>query len=118
MFGVAEDLELSGLQDRQLKQLAVGSERIELGFGDEWRITIECSWRLERGGDVVATGGRGRLLDEVDRLNDIVGSKATRIDVKPPDRIVLTMADTSTLTLIDDGDMLESFSIDPIGVVV
>lgn len=118
MFGVAEDLELSGLQGRQLKQVAVGAERIELGFDDEWRITIECSWRLERAGEVIASGGRGRLLDEVDRLNEIVGSKATRVDVNSPDRIVLTMADTSTLTLIDDSEMLESFSIDPIGVVV
>ncbi|MFW2404687.1 MAG: hypothetical protein ACN4GT_07955 [Gammaproteobacteria bacterium] len=118
MFGVAEDLDLSGLQGNLLKQLAVGSERIELGFDDDWRITIECSWRLERGGEVIATGGRGRLLDEVDRLNEIVGSKTARIEVKSPDRIVLTMADSSTLTLIDDSDMLESFSIDPIGVVV
>ncbi|MBT8442058.1 MAG: hypothetical protein KJO76_06720 [Gammaproteobacteria bacterium] len=118
MFGVAEDLELSGLHGRQLKQLAVAAERIELGFDDEWRITIEGSWRLERGAEVLGSGGRGRLLDEVDKLNDIVGSTATGVEVKPPDRIVLTMADASTLTLIDDSDLLESFSIDPIGVVV
>ena len=118
MFGVAEDLELSGLKGKKLTRLAVSEERVELGFEDDWRISIECAWRLEQGTDVVASGGRGHLLEEIDKLNPVVGLAVSMIEARPPDRIVLSFGDDRILTIIDDSDMLESFSIDPIGVVV
>ena len=118
MFGVAEDLELSGLKGKKLTRLAVSEERVELGFEDDWRVTIECTWRLEHGRDVVAVGGREHLLEEIDKLNVLVGAPVSAIEARPPDRIVLQFPDNRTLTVIDDSDILESFSIDPIGVVV
>ena len=46
MFGVAEDIDLSGLTGRTVEQLSAGLGRIEMGFDDEWQISIECSWTL------------------------------------------------------------------------
>ena len=118
MFGVAEDIELTGLVGRKLQKISVGTERLELGFDDGWSLNIECSWRLEGNAGLIAEEERSTLLDGVDKLTRLVGSTVEFAVPRPPDRIELDFGEQGRLVLIDDSELFESFSIEPIGIIV
>ena len=118
VFGVAEDIDLSGLTGRTVEQLSAGLGRIEMGFDDEWQISIECSWTLtaETGRPTAAT--RDTLLDHADALKRLIGARVIAAEAQAPDRVIIDFGPKGRLELIDDSDQLESFSIEPIGVIV
>ena len=118
MFGVAEDIDLTGLVGRKLQRISVGVERLELGFDDDWLLNIECSWRLEGSAGLIAEGERSALLDGADKLTRLVGSVVEFAVPRSPDRIDVDFGEQGRLVLIDDSDLLESFSIEPIGIIV
>lgn len=118
MFGVAEDIDLSGLIGRKLERISVGVDRFELGFDDDWSLNIECAWRLEGSTGLIAEGERGTLLEEVNQMTRIIGSVVRFAEPRPPDRVEIDLGEQGRLILMDDSDMLESFSIEPIGIIV
>lgn len=118
MFGVAEDIDLTGLVGRKLQRISVGAERLELGFDDDWLVNIECAWRLEGSAGLLAEAERDTLLDSVDQLTRLVGTVVEFAVPRPPDRIEIDLGEKGRLVLIDDSDLLESFSIEPIGIIV
>ena len=118
LFGVAEDIDLTGLVDRKLQSISVGAERLELNFDDNWSLNFECSWCLEGGAGSIAEGNREALLDDVEKLTRLVGFMVEFAVPRPPDRIEIDFGKQGRLVLIDDSELLESFSIDPIGIVV
>ena len=61
---------------------------------------------------------RDTLLDSVDQLTRLVGAVVEFAVPRPPDRIEIDLGEKGRLVLIDDSDMLESFSIEPIGIIV
>ncbi|MAF82818.1 MAG: hypothetical protein CL797_01790 [Chromatiales bacterium] len=118
LFGVAEDIDLSGLVDRKLQSISVSAERLELDFDDDWSLSFECSWCLEGSAGSIAEGDRDALLDDAEKLTRLVGSVIEFAVPRPPDRIEIDFGKQGRLILIDDSELLESFSIDPIGIVV
>jgi hypothetical protein len=118
MFGVADDLDLSGLKGRTLQQLSIGEARLELAFDDDWTLSIECAWRLDGSAGELGNGGRGRLVDEIAALRPLVGLAIDTASPAPPDRIELAFEKGYRLVIIDDNEMFEAFSIEPIGVIV
>ena len=79
----------------------------ELAFANDWLISVECPWRLEEGSEVRASGGRGRLLDEIGRLRALVGTPVTAATPRPPDRIEIEFTNGARLILIDDDPLFE-----------
>ena len=118
MFGVAEDIDLTGLVGRKLQRISVGVDRFELGFEDEWLLNIECTWRLEGSAGPIAEGERDNLIASVDQLKRLVGAVVEFAVPRPTDRIEIDFGEKGRLVLIDDSDLLESFSIEPIGIIV
>ena len=118
MFGVAEDLMLDGLIGRTVEKLSVGAGRIELSFDDGWKLTIESGWEFSEADGRISTANRAELLDSADQLTGLIGKTVTVAEPQPPDRLVMTFGSVGRLVLIDDSEVLESFSIEPIGVIV
>jgi len=118
LFGVAEDIDLTGLVGRKLQRISIGVERFELSFDDGWLLNIECAWRLDGSAGLIVEAERDTLLDSVDQLTRLVGAVVEFAVPRPPDRIEIDLGEKGRLVLIDDSDMLESFSIEPIGIIV
>lgn len=118
MFGVAEDIELDGLVGRKFEQLSVGPGCLELAFGDSWKLNIESGWVLQASSGETIQVARDALLDSAEQLTPLVGATVVAAVALPPDRVAIDFASAGKLFLIDDSDMLESFSIEPIGVIV
>lgn len=118
MFGVAEDLDLSGLVDKTLHGISVGAQQLELAFDDDWSVFLQGPWQLEASTGQVTEGTRENLLLTVDNLKPLVGGIVEFAAPMPPNRITLEFGMRGRLTLIDDSELVESFSIEPIGVVV
>ena len=118
MFGVAEDLDLSGLVDKTLQSISIGAQQLKLAFDDDWSVYLQGPWQLETAAGQVAEGKRESLLLTVDDLKPLVGGIVEFAAPMPPDRITLEFGMRGRLTLIDDSELVESFSIEPIGVVI
>lgn len=118
MFGVAEDIDLFGLVGRTLERISVGAMQFELGFDAGWLVRVECGWRLNGDAGEIVASEREELLEHLDELKALVGATAIEARPVPPDRIEIDFGTAGTLVLIDDSEMLESLSIEPIGIVV
>jgi hypothetical protein len=118
MFGVAEDILLDGLVGRTCERLSVGAGLVELNFDGGWKLTIESGWVLEESAGNTISASRQALLDHADRLTALVGARVAGAVPRPPDRVEIDFGATGKLFVIDDSDVLESFSIEPIGVIV
>jgi len=118
LFGVAEDIDLTGLVGKKLQRISVGVDRFELGFDDGWSLNIECAWRLEGSAGLIAEAERDTLLESVDHLKRLVGAVVEFAVPRPPDRIEIDLGGQGRLVLIDDSDLFESFSLEPIGIIV
>ena len=96
MFGVAEDIELTGLVGRKLEQISVGVDRLEMGFDEGWALNIEGAWRLEGSAGLIAEGERDNLLDGAEQLTPLVGAVVEFAVPQPPDRIEIGLGQTRT----------------------
>jgi hypothetical protein len=139
MYGVPANLDLQGLHGSSLTQICVGPLDLQFHFTREPQgldpgqvrltgghtISVEGSWRL-----VDSSGG---VIDEsAGRVGDKQGSQsrsgmAVRIllagtvegsDVDPPRSFTLRFVSGHRLTVFDDSDQYESFSIQPGGIFV
>lgn len=118
MFGVAEDLDLTGLVDKTLQSISVGAQQLELSFDDDWSVYLQGAWQLETREGQVTESSREALLQTIDELKPLVGGVVEFAAPMPPDRVTLEFGIRGRLTLFDDSDVSESFAIEPIGVVV
>jgi len=128
MHGVPADLDLTRFIGLDLNQICLGP--FDLGFhfyrgASSGTICVEGSWRL--------TDAKGNTIDESDgrvgdapgnrsrgkwRLRDLLADTVQSGQVDPPRSFSLTFASGRRLTIFDDSDQYESFSIQPGAIYV
>ncbi len=124
MYGVPADLDLTPFIGAYLTQICLGpfdlNFRFSSGTSSGIAISVEGSWSL--------TDANGNILDESDgrvgeapgnrsrggwRLRDLLADTVESGQVDPPRSFSLSFASGRNLTIFDDDDQYESFSIQP-----
>jgi Family of unknown function (DUF6188) len=120
MYGVPAGLDLTFFCGDCLTQLCLGQYQVQLKFGRGGTIAVEGSWQLKDAtGDLLAHVTDCEVFSEsAARLYVLLGATVTRSTVDPPVSFTLFFDNGISLTVIDDSDRYESFSIQPGNVFV
>ena len=114
MYGVPADIRLEPLVGREVNTVRIGLYQIWIDFLPDGEISIEGSWELH--------DEAGALVDRLDRSQDVrtrqtfhlhrlLGAKVTRFKINPPTSFTLFLDAGLAITVFDDSEQYESFSI-------
>ena len=121
MYGVPNDLPLQRFVGDSICQIAIGSHDIQFHFnkagsfnvgGGRWEI-------LDAGGAIVDESIEGPPSSRQQyRVHVLFHSDVTNFDINAPHSFTLSFANGHSLTIYDDSEQYESFSIEPDGIIV
>ena len=111
MYGVPSDLPLGRLVGRNLDQIALGRFQIQFHFAGASSIFVHSSWELR--------GPTGELIDsscehaerDCFRVHQVIGVPVLRFSIDAPRSFTLFFESGHALTIFDDLDRYESFSM-------
>jgi len=113
VFGIPADLPVDLFVDATLIQVCLGQHQISLHFAPERSIGIEGRWELRdtEGNIIDATvPHESRKSYQIHR---IIGQDVKSGEVNPPHSFTLHFRNEFDLTVYDDSQEYESFSIQP-----
>ncbi len=122
MHGIPAHLSLSSFSGDQLEQVCVGSYEIQFRFASGAEISVEGKWEL--------TDSAATVVDGADRdshpysrsgplkVHLLLGQTVTRWTVNAPTFFSLQFGSGHTLSIFDDSQEYESFSIQPGNIYV
>ena len=113
MYGVPANLPLKRFINVELNQIALGQFQIQFHFAGAGSISVESKWELRN--------IEGEIVDqEIDhtsrqdyRVHYIIDQKVVSYDINPPSSFTLHFKNGFSLTIYDDSEQYESFSIHP-----
>ena len=111
MHGVPADLPLEPFVGREINQVCLGRFQIQLHCAGTGSLRVEGRWELrDRDGELVddAREHEQRTCYKVHRLIDVA---IERFSIDPPRSFTLYFENGLELTVFDDSDRYESFSI-------
>src|SRR5579859_1603218 len=125
MYGVPADLPLDCFVDAMLERICLGIHIIHFDFrslglpfyapGSE--ISVEGKWELKTNtGEIVDSSQRDWKIPrdrEFYKIHKILGESVTSYEIHPPTHFVLYFKNGFSLTIYDDSEKYESFSIMP-----
>ena len=111
MHGVPSDLPLTPFVGRECNQIALGRFQVQFHFSGTGSIFAEARWELR--------GPSGDLIDaacdhaerESYRIHIIIDVPVVRFAIDPPLSFTLFFESGHTLTIFDESDQYESFSL-------
>lgn len=119
MYGVPADLDMNFLVGAELIQVCLGQIQIQFHFLPKASISVEGSWKLiGSSGTRVDRGERDAICGQHTLLARMLGHRVTQANVVGRNSIVLRCDNGDELHIFDDSAEYESFSLDPIGIVV
>ena len=119
MYGVPADLNLAPFLRATLTQIALGEFQIQFRFDPEGTISVEGKWELRASnGSIVDEFSRTDFSRDAYRVHVILGKQVIHTQVDAPDSFSLHFATGHLLTIWDDSQQYESFSIQPGNVFV
>jgi hypothetical protein len=115
MHRVPADLPLQPFVGNALTQICVGEHQVQFHFQDAGFISVEGGWEL--------ANSTGHLLDrslehrerEAYRVHLLLGHAVSHFSVSPPQSFTLHFTSGHSLTVFDDSERYESFSVNPKG---
>jgi hypothetical protein len=122
MYGVPENLDLRPFQGDYLELVSIGPYMLHFGFGKGGRISVSGNWQLK--------DGAGKVLDQAIeetgqpwkrdcyRVHALLMATVTRSEVDPPRSFTLFFDNGMSMTVFDDSEQYESFSIEPGDILV
>lgn len=118
MYGVPSDLPLDRFVGKDCTMIAISPFQIDFTFQEAGIISVFGRWELR--------DRSGRLIDqeyEPDdrdcyRVHRIFGSSVVRYELDAPASFTLHFENGYSLTIFDDSEQYESFSIQPDGIYV
>jgi hypothetical protein len=120
MYGVPTDLDLRALHGARLDQLCLGPFQLEFHFSSGHAISVEGSWRVSGATGVTIDESHGRVGGRPGneshagwRVRDLLSDVVRSIRVDAPQSFTLEFASGRLLTIFDDSEEYESFSIQP-----
>jgi hypothetical protein len=120
MYGVPEQLNLSSFKGATLIQLRIGECIIHFQFDPDTNIiSVEGKWELKDAtGTVVDESTDTNAERDAYRLHVILGKTVESYAIDPPKSFSLRFETGHVLTVFDDSDQYESFSIQPGNIFV
>jgi hypothetical protein len=113
MYGVPADLPLASFVEATLIQVAIGQYQMQFIFDSSGIISIEGKWELrdESGNIIDSSAPHGER--DCYRVHRIIGQTVSAYEIDPPRLFALRFANDCLLSVYDDSDQYESFSIHP-----
>jgi hypothetical protein len=112
MHGVPANLDLQPLNGACLEQLRLGQYQLQLWFSRDQCIYVEGGWRLcDSSGKMICESDLSLYAERGSRLHVLIGATVTSARVDPPVSFTLGFDNGLSLTVLDDSEQYESFSI-------
>ncbi len=121
MYGVPNDLPLQRFVGDSICQIAIGLHSIYFHFNMAGSINVDGGrWQiLDATGAIVDESIEGPPSSRQQyRVHVIFDSEVTKFDIDAPHSVTLSFANGHRLTIYDDSEQYESFSIQPEGIIV
>jgi hypothetical protein len=111
MYGVPADLPIQPFVGQELNQICVGRFQINLHFSGAGSISVEGGWELrDKTGDIVDRA-EGHETREGYRIHRLIDVPVVRFSIDPPRSFTLYFKTGLALTVFDNSEQYESFSI-------
>jgi hypothetical protein len=111
MYGVPPDLPLGRFVGRDLNQIALGRFQIQFHFAVAGSIFAESYWELHGpAGDIVDAACEHAKRDCY-RIHEVIGVPVLGFTIDAPISFTLVFESGHALTVFDDSDRYESFSV-------
>jgi hypothetical protein len=119
MHGVPQNLDLSAFLGAELIQVAIGCHDLQLHFfPEDRRISVWGHWELlDSTGTMIDKAQENPSRDSY-KIHRLLGQAVTALTVDAPKSFTLTFDNGMNMTVYDDSDQYESFSIQPGNIFV
>ena len=118
MYGVPPDLPLERVLGRECVQIGIGRFEIRFSFLNAVEIHVEGRWEVCDESGRVIDQAREHAERECYRVHKLIGSPVRRYSIDAPTSFTLFFENGYSLTVFDDSEQYESFSIQPGDIVV
>jgi hypothetical protein len=111
MHGVSSDLPLDRFVGRHLNQIALGQFQLQFHFAGAGSIHAESRWELRSPSGDIVDAACDHSQRECYRIHQVVDMAVLRFSIEPPTSFTLFFESGHALTIFDDSDQYESFSM-------
>jgi hypothetical protein len=111
MYGVPADLPLDRFVGSELGQIAIGILQVQFRFEGSLSIHSEAHWELHGPTGEIVDTARNHAERDCYRIHEILGASVTRFSINAPTSFTLFFNSGHALTVFDDSDHYESFSV-------
>ena len=121
MYGVRTDLPLQRFLGDSICQIALGQHGIHFNFAKAGSINVDFGkWQIhDNSGTIVDESIEGLpSARQHYRVHVILGSEVTKFEIDAPRSFSITFSCGHKLTIYDDSEKFESFSIEPDGIYI
>ena len=115
MHGVPPDLPLSGFIGTQCLCIGLGQFQIDFQFSSYGSISAEARWELRGPNGEVVDSDCEHAKRDCYRVHQIIGAPVIRYTIDPPHSFTLFFESGHSLTIYDESDRYESFSVNLLG---
>jgi hypothetical protein len=118
MYRVSPQLPLQRFVDDALDQISLGQHQIQFRFGRAGIIAVEGHWQLHDASGALVDEAQDHASRQHYRIHAILGQRVTAYSIDAPRSFSITFSTGHRLTIYDDSEQYESFSIQPDGIHV
>ena len=116
MYGLKQETDISFLKGREAIQIAVGQYQIIFAFDEDVTISVEGSWELHTGENVM-TWTPGATHAAAAALN-LLGATVTDVKGELDGTLKLTFSEERTLMIFDSSKQYESYQVNKPGITI
>src|SRR5436309_875186 len=118
MYGVPADLDLSIFHGDYLTQIGIGQYDLQFVFGRGGVISVWGHWELRAADGHLLDWAQEHAEREAYGVHFVLGKSVVSWQDDPPKSLTLTFDGGMVLTVFDDSEQYESFSINPGNIIV
>jgi hypothetical protein len=111
VHGVPADLPLQSFVGAPLTQIGIGEYQLQFHFQGAGSITVEGGWKLVDSHQQQVDASQEHKEREAYRVHLLLGQTVGSFTVSPPDSFTLHFTSGYDLTVFDDSERYESFSL-------
>ncbi|MEY2521229.1 MAG: hypothetical protein QOF24_2988 [Verrucomicrobiota bacterium] len=120
MHGVPADLPLAGFVGCTLDQVCIGQHQLQFHFSGErgvggGRISVEGGWQAQDAAGALFDGFQEHSVRQQYRIHTLLGRTVIEFSIDAPRSFQLAFDSGDRLTIYDDSERYESFSVAPAG---
>ena len=111
MYGVPSDLPLERFVGKELNQIALGRFDVQLQFASVGTISVCGNWELRDAAGALVDARRDHETRDCYRMHRVLDLPIARFEIDPPRSFTLVFEPAFRLTVFDDDERYEAFSI-------